>query len=201
MTMQLTLAYWLTRSMTMLDSIQNTYKMQVMQKHIKFLLLMPVRAAFFLIGWCAFWMEIAADWLVGTRDKTQYVREGHCNRCGRCCRFLALIMPEFVASRRWLVKILRVWHSSVLNFEPLGESENALIYRCRYYCDPSDGNSGHCKIYPFRHRLCRFFPRQSLYGRPELHNECGFRFIRRSVVLRRKELIKEGKSSFDNLLH
>ena len=44
---------------------------------------------------------------------------------------------------------------------------------------PVASNPGYCSIYMFRHRLCRFFPRQNLYGHPDLNPDCGFSFLLR----------------------
>ena len=55
-------------------------------------------------------------------------------------------------------------------------------------------------LYPLRTRLCRFFPRQKLYGYPPLHDECGFRFVRREVANRRRELAKSGGADFSRLM-
>jgi Fe-S-cluster containining protein len=52
-----------------------------------------------------------------------------------------------------------------------------------------EGETSRCRIYPFRHRLCRFYPRQRLYGHPKTHPECGFKFVRR-----------DGRPSFDEIL-
>jgi hypothetical protein len=76
-----------------------------------------------------------------------------------------------------------------------------LVYRCGYFEDchseprvtpngeESHGPASYCRIYHFRHRLCRFYPRQRLYGHPKTHPECGFQFVRR-----------DGKPSFDDVL-
>jgi hypothetical protein len=93
--------------------------------------------------------------------------------------------------------MLNWWHDWVLNFEFQGQSRSWLVYRCRYFVD-SDENSDasqnekslpRCRIHPFRHRLCRFYPRQRQFGHPKLHVDCGFSFIRR-----------DGKTSFDEIL-
>lgn len=163
-------------------------------------LLLPLRAVVFLVGLVAWWMEVAADWLVGARGRTEYVREGACRRCGRCCRCLSLLMPRGVSSRDRLVRAVRLWHRIGMNFRFLAEEEGWLIYRCGYYRDGANGAPGHCSIYPFRHRLCRFFPRQGLSGAPSLHPGCGFRFVRREVWERRRLARRCRRPVFDDLL-
>ena len=160
------------------------------------ILKIPVRIAFFVVAACCCWMEMAADWLIGARARTEYVREGKCLRCGRCCNCLALSMPAWVARRDGLIRLFIWWHSFAMNFRYVAEESNWLIYRCGYYRE-RDGGRGGCAIYPFRHRLCRFFPRQRLYGHPELHEGCGYRFVRRDAIERRSQ---RGRRSFDELL-
>ena len=172
------------------------------------LLRIPVRVGVFLVGFVACWFEIAADWLVGARRRTEYVREGACTRCGRCCRCLALVMPPGVSSRDWLVRAARAWHAFAMNFQYIAEEEGGeeaegrrwLVYRCGYYRDGAGVDPGHCSIYPFRHRICRFFPRQKLYGRPSLHPDCGFRFVKRAVREQRQKLAHSGRPTFDDIL-
>ena len=161
-------------------------------------LLFPLRSAVFAVGFTSYWMEIAADFLVGASSISQYVRTGKCKRCGKCCAFLALEMPPAIAERPWLVKITNAWHDAALNFEPAGVFDNFLAYRCRYY--RGEGADGRCSIYRFRHRLCRFFPRQHLYGKIDLSPDCGFGFMRRGVARDLKAKRRKGAVVFGDVL-
>jgi len=87
-----------------------------------------------------------------------------------------------------------------MNFYFIDEEEGWLVYRCRYYRESKDGKGDRCSIYPFRHRLCRFFPRRMLYGHPSLHEDCGFKFVRRDVLLRRKKFQSDGERLFGDVL-
>lgn len=148
--------------------------------------LFPIRFLVFAAGFFFYVMEEGANRLVGAFAKTQYARKGSCNRCGRCCRLLALEMPHYISRREYLVRFLIWWHKVGLNFHFEGKEKNWLIYSCAYL---NDGDKPSCRIYPFRHRLCRQYPKQPLYGHPKTHKECGFRFKRR-----------DGKPSFDEIL-
>lgn len=160
------------------------------------LALIPLRFLVFAIGFVDYCFESAADWLVGARAATEYVREGNCRRCGRCCGLLGIEMPMWLASRDRLVRFVVAWHSAALNFEFQGRVGNVLAYSCSYYREEAHA----CGRYLLRHRLCRFFPRQRLFGHPALHDECGFGFVRRDVQARRNERAEDGKPLFDNLL-
>ncbi len=187
-------------------------------QRVRAILLLPLRVVVFVVGFTAAWMEVAADWLVGARGRTEYVRQGACKRCGRCCQCLALIMPEGMVRRSWLVRLASAWHGWAMNFHFIGEEQGWLVYSCRYYREPGErgparhaslawflgkgsrGEAGGCTIYPFRHRLCRFFPRQKLYGHPPVHPDCGFSFVRRDVLERRSAAKQVGRPDFAALL-
>lgn len=146
----------------------------------------PIRAVAFAIGFFFYCMEKAADWIIGVPNKTQYVRTGSCKRCGRCCRLLALEMPNWIAKNDTMVGLFSCFHRYVLNFHYEGREGRYLVYSCGYL---EDGDRPSCRIYHFRHRLCRFYPRQRLYDHPKTHPDCGFKFVRR-----------DGKPTFDEIL-
>ncbi len=164
------------------------------------ILLFPLRLVVSLIGWFAYCMEVSADWFVGARGKTEYVREGACNNCGSCCRLVGLELPNAFLRREWIIKIVGLWHRAGLNFHQVGREDKWLMYRCGYYREENDGKCGHCSIYHFRHRLCRFFPRQNLYGYPLLYESCGYRFVKRDVINRQKEIKKKGGKAFRDVI-
>lgn len=153
---------------------------------MKAVILFPIRFFAFIVGALFYYMESAADWLIGTYSRTEYIRQGSCNRCGRCCRLLALEMPSFVARNKYLVHFFIWLHALFFNFQYEGQNGKWLVYRCGYFVDEDPVR---CRIYPFRHRLCRYYPRQHLYGHPKVHVDCGFKFMRR-----------DGKPTFDEIL-
>ena len=180
------------------------------------ILIFPIRFLVFTIGFFFYIMEEATDWLVGAFAKTEYIKQGECNRCGRCCHLLVLEMPRYMAKRDYLIRPLIWWHKVGLNFHFEGKEKNWLFYSCGYFGSretphPENGEgpvlstgegpvlstgegspheiSFSCRIYPFRHRLCRQYPKQRLYRYPKIHRECGFKFKRR-----------DGKPSFDEVL-
>lgn len=146
----------------------------------------PLRLLTFSIGLFFYWMEVASDWIIGARGKTEYLRVGSCRRCGRCCRHLALEMPALLSRSDWFASLLSLLHRLLFNFQYEGKLDKWLVYRCGYFRD--DPHPG-CRIYRFRHRLCRFYPYQRLYGHPKTHPECGFKFLRR-----------DGRPTFDDVL-
>ncbi len=156
------------------------------------LLQFPFRFFAFIVGFFFYAMEVSADWLIGARSKTEYIRRGACKRCGRCCRLLALQMPFFIERYESLIRILSWFHRLFFNFQYQGREKNWLIYSCGYL---EDKRPSRCRIYPFRHRICRFYPRQRLYGHPKIHPECGFAFVRRDGHLSFDEVLKEKRKN------
>ncbi len=149
---------------------------------------LPLRIVNAVIGWFFYWMETATDGVVGLFAKKEYRRKGSCKRCGRCCTLLALEMPDWISRRDRLVHLVNAWHDAVLNLEFKGRDGRWLIYSCRYYRKRPDGTAA-CAVYPFRHRLCRFYPHSNQYGHPKLHTECGFSFV-----------CRDGMPSFDDVM-
>ena len=147
---------------------------------------LPFRCLAFAIGFFFYYMETAADWIIGVPNKTEYVRVGACKRCGTCCKLLALEMPMVIAKRDWFVAFLGWWHRVLFNFQFQGRDSRWLMYSCGYLVD---GDEPKCRIYHFRHRLCRVYPHQRLYGHPKTHPDCGFKFVSR-----------DGKPAFDEVL-
>ena len=175
-----------------------SYPCGMFLERIRTIMLFPLRSAVSIIGLYAYWMETAADFVVGASSSTEYVRRGSCNRCGKCCQLLAVEMPGWLAKRPWMIRIVVSWHELVYNFEPRGIHEHLLVYSCRYYRD--DRRGGGCSIYPFRHRICRFFPKQHLYGKYDLGGDCGFRFMKRDVAKRIEARRKRGDRPFADYL-
>jgi len=103
----------------------------------------PLRLLTFAIGLFLYWMEIASDWVIGVRSKTEYVRTGLCNRCGRCCRLLALEMPLFISRHDFLVRIISWWHRLCFNFNYEGNNGRWLVYRCGYLTDRCNAPISH----------------------------------------------------------
>ncbi|MFH1830725.1 MAG: hypothetical protein ABH871_08135 [Pseudomonadota bacterium] len=171
-----------------------------MLNFLRNLLFLPLRVAVFVVGFTSYWMEVGADFLVGASRSTEYVRKGSCNRCGRCCELLALEMPKFMAKRDWLIRLENIWHDALLNFEPEGVYKNFLVYRCRYFKRKREGEMGFCSIYPFRHRLCRYYPKQIFHTRFALSADCGFYFVKKEVVNRIKDRKAKGFVTFDEVL-
>jgi hypothetical protein len=169
-------------------------------KKLKDIMLFPLRTVVFSVGLTAYWMEIAADWLVGIRANSEFVRLGKCKKCGKCCEMIALVLPKKWGPNNRLVKIFSLWHKFAMNFIPEGADEAALYYRCGYLREGAEGRPPQCTLYPFRHRLCRFFPRQGLYGRPSLHDDCGFYFVKRELFEASKKLKKRCGSNFKETL-
>ncbi len=171
-----------------------------MLNFLKSIVFLPLRVVVFVVGYTSYWMEVAADYVVGASRSTEYVRKGSCNRCGKCCELLALEMPSFMAKRDWMVRLANAWHDALLNFKPEGVYKNLLVYRCRYFRRKPKGKTGFCSIYPFRHRLCRYYPKQLLHTRFVLSEDCGFYFVKREILNRIKDRKAKGLVTFDEVL-
>jgi len=130
-------------------------------------------------------MERMGNWFISLNKKTEYIKKGSCNKCGKCCQVLAIQYPKFFNRFPRLLKTTINWHEFRYNFSYLNKEHNYLLYKCNY--PKADGT---CSIYRFRPRLCREYPKITLYGRPSAHPSCGFYFVRR-----------DGRKTFDEEVH
>ena len=96
---------------------------------------------------------------------------GSCTRCGRCCRLLAVGVPEWLGRRPLLVEMVRGYYEENYGFVYEGFREDGcLVFSCA-----SLGADNLCGIYLRRPRLCREYPSAWGSDRPDLYPECGFR--------------------------
>jgi len=144
--------------------------MQILSSTLK----VVVRGMFLVVGLFVHYMERLADWFVGYHKKTEYIRKGSCIKCGKCCRLVGISYPRFLNRFPRIVRLLIRWHSFRYGFIYEGLDDNMLVYRCRFLKE-----DGRCKIYHFRPRLCREYPKVGVYGRPRVPMGCGFYFVRR----------------------
>jgi len=135
-----------------------------------------IRALFFIVSWIIMKTEALEFKFIHLFLKPEYSRKGNCQQTGVCCERLGIGVPKKWLKLEWLNRYLIWWHGYRYNFEYIGQYENNLIYRCRYLKDKK------CSIYRFRPRLCREYPKQQLWGFPDIHKTCGFSFLKRGKI-------------------
>lgn len=141
---------------------------------------------FFLVGGLFFYyMECLANWFIGYNRKTEYIKKGRCKKCGECCQALAIQYPDFFNHLPRVLNLTIKWHKFRYGFSYLNRESNYLLYRCNL-----TRPDGTCRIYHFRPRLCREYPKVRLYGKVHTFMTCGFYFVRR-----------DGVPTFDEALH
>jgi len=141
----------------------------------------------FLFGGAIYLTDKFAYWLLRLHKRSEYVRRGHCQMTGMCCRNLAIEIPKFLARRSWFVNFIKGWYRSIFNFHALGTlQENWLVFECHYLTADNQ-----CGIYPYRPKLCREYPLTPLFGHGRLHKGCGFWFTKRSELGTFKEKMAE----------
>lgn len=159
--------------------------MKIVKKFVYKPLQFIVRFFYCMTGVFFFWMETAANWLIGFYGKTEYIKKGKCVQCGKCCNLLAIQYPDFFNRFPRLIKTTIKWHKFRYSFSYFNKEGNYLLYRCDLLTE-----SNKCGRYWTRPRLCREYPKRRLYGRTHTHYTCGYYFIRR-----------DGKPTFDEALH
>lgn len=96
---------------------------------------------------------------------------GSCNRCGRCCRLLAVGVPAWLGRRSRLLAMVRGYYEENYGFVYEGfRADGCVVFSCA-----SLGSDNLCRIYRRRPRLCRQYPDAWGPDRPDLYPECGYR--------------------------
>lgn len=170
---------------TSTGQIYNISTVNSMKKAVVETIRYLVMALFLAVGIFFYWMERAANWVIGYNGKTEYIKKGNCMKCGKCCRLLAIQYPNFFNRIPYAVDITVKWHEFRYGFTYYNREGNYLLYSCNHL-----RSDNRCGLYFFRPRLCREYPKVKLYGKPVHHFGCGFYYSRR-----------DGRPTFDEALY
>ena len=100
-------------------------------------------------------------------EKIQYKVEGHCNKCGKCCKEIRSYGLKNEKELKFM-QFLIPWYK---NFFITGVDENKnIILSCKHI-----QNNGLCAIYRKRPNICRNYPKNYNNIRYELIDGCGFK--------------------------
>lgn len=98
--------------------------------------------------------------------KVTYTRQGSCQKCAKCCRYLTC---KGLASHREFV-FLQFIFPSYRNFKIVGKDEfGNYILRCKLI-----DKDNLCPIHPNRPLVCRSYPPEKISRKIILHKDCGF---------------------------
>ncbi len=108
-------------------------------------------------------------------QSSKYVRKGHCNKCGDCCRNIVFFIGKEPVKTEEQYEKLKCLDKHYKNFYITGkDKDNALLFACKAL----DENNK-CKIYPFRAIFCRLYPNPNsgfLSNGGRLQDGCGYYF-------------------------
>lgn len=142
-----------------------------MKKLFSKIVLFLVRFVYLVVGLFLYYMEIMGNWFIGYNKKTEYIKKGSCNQCGKCCKLLAIQYPNFFNKLLWLKNLCIKWHKWRYGFLYHGAEDNYFMYSCNNL----DENN-RCTIYSLRPRLCREYPKLKVYGKAPTYALCGYYF-------------------------
>ena len=143
----------------------------------------------FSVSMMIYWGDRFAAFILRHDRKSEYVRKGHCQRTGLCCRNVGIEIPGSWAKKSWVVRAFQGWYRTVHNFQPKKVvRDRLLIFDCGHL---RSGNV--CGIYPFRPKLCREYPFKTLFGRVELFKGCGYWFVERKKLGTFEERVAESE--------
>ena len=111
------------------------------------------------------------------RRKAKWKLSGNCNKCGKCCRNIALKIEPRLLTRKVIpeLRIVR-WVSWLYNFRLLSIDlqKSQLVFRCANL--KPDGT---CKDYKWRPNMCRNYPLVDCLKEPVLIEGCGYEAIQK----------------------
>jgi Fe-S-cluster containining protein len=105
----------------------------------------------------------------------QYVKppawpiSGACLKCGQCCKLLAMHVPSFVAQREYLRNMVKWYYEE--NFGMIYEALDDEVWMV-FSCPNLKNNL--CSIYNRRPRICRQYPFENSFLKPDIASYCGF---------------------------
>lgn len=153
-----------------------------------------IQALLFVLEWTVTgfdgFVRIVTGWFVRPR----FIRQGACVFCGVCCRQIGINLPKSWARRPAVVRFFSRWHFLRYNFTLLGVVDNMLVYECGYLAADN-----RCGIQKFKPRLCREFPSQRLFEKPDLYKGCGYHYVPRTNGKFEATLKRVREKKFDPL--
>ncbi len=105
--------------------------------------------------------------------KPKWNIQGQCNKCGKCCKLLAISLPNFWNKFKFIRNHIRWYYEINYNFKYVKTEMNTwLIFTCK---NLNENNL--CSIYPKRPRICREYPSPYARDKPDIPPDCGFKLI------------------------
>lgn len=140
----------------------------------------PARIVVMLFVYLIDRLKALTDWfehrLMSLRYKPEYVRAGACRGSGYCCNNIVMEVPEELGPDHWQVRMLDRWHRFRYNFRRVEKHPDMMVYACNYLT-----STNRCSINFLKPKICRDFPNQTWFGKPNLHKGCGYQFEKREV--------------------
>ncbi|MCD7880045.1 MAG: YkgJ family cysteine cluster protein [Candidatus Gastranaerophilales bacterium] len=114
-------------------------------------------------------------YFINRLSSAKYIRKGHCNKCGNCCRNILLYIEEEPIKKIEQFEQIKEWNKHYNNFYISGKDESgSLLFTCR---EIDENNK--CKVYFFRGLGCRLYPavnRKFLRNGGKPLDGCGYYF-------------------------
>lgn len=105
-------------------------------------------------------------------EKMSYEVVGECKKCGKCCNY----MYSFDTYTESEFKFMQKLFPSYRRFYIKGKDEDDnFIFACK---DVSE--DGLCTVYKKRPKMCRVYPNKRILYPAKLHENCGYKVIKKS---------------------
>ena len=104
-------------------------------------------------------------------QKIKYKIEGNCNKCGNCCRNIRAYGLKNEKELKFMQFIFP--HYKRFFIRGVDESNN-IILSCKYL-----NTNGECNVYNNRPKLCRDYPKKSIFLNLNMPDGCGYKVIKK----------------------
>ncbi len=105
-------------------------------------------------------------------EKLCYEVIGECKKCGKCCNY----MYSFDTYTENEFKFMQFLFPTYRRFYIKGKDEAGnFIFACKYV-----SKEGLCTVYKKRPKMCRVYPNRKINYSADLHENCGYKIIKKS---------------------
>lgn len=103
--------------------------------------------------------------------RTDYKIEGHCLKCGKCCKEIRSYGLKTEKELKFM-QLIFPWYKRfyILRKEDNGE----FVLSCKFL-----GEDGKCTKYKIRPLVCRNYPRKRINRNLEMPDGCGYKVIKK----------------------
>ena len=104
-------------------------------------------------------------------QKIKYKIEGHCIKCGKCCKEIRAYGLKNEMELKFMQFIFPHYRYFYISYI---DKNNKIVLSCKNL-----NTDNTCSIYKFRPFLCRNYPKKYIFSNIEMIDNCGYKVIKK----------------------